>query len=92
MEKKEKMQGYQTVREIIEESFSDNSSLNLEKLITDTFENLRSDETSDPDIIVFVAESLLNEAEVGEYDAEISKGQVSEGRMNGREKKNIELD
>lgn len=65
----ERQNGYQMVRETIEESFSYNSSLNLEKLITDTFENLRSDELNDPDIIVSVAESLLDEAEIGEYDA-----------------------
>lgn len=65
----EQQRGYQTVRETIEESFGYNSSLNLGKLITDTFENLRSDEVNDPDIIASVAESLLDEAEIGEYDA-----------------------
>ena len=92
MKKEEEMQGFQMVRETIEESFSDNSSLNLEKLITDTFDNLRDDETSDPDIIASVAERLLDEAEIGEYDAKIPEGKVSNGRIEGKEKKNIELD
>lgn len=92
MKKEEEMQGFQTVRETIEESFSDNSSLNLEKLITDTFDNLRDDELSDPDIIVGVAERLLDEAEIGEYDTKIPEGKISKGIIDGKEKKDIELD
>lgn len=92
MDKTEEMQDFQTVREIIEDCFGDNSSLNLEKLITDTFDNLRDDELSDPDIIASVAERLLDEAEIGEYDAEISEGEVSKGRIDGNEKNDIGLD
>ncbi len=85
MEKPEEMQDFQKVSEIIEDCFGDNISLNLEKLITDTFENLRDDEINDPDIIASVAERLLDEAEIGEYDAEISEEKVS-GKINGKEK------
>lgn len=58
----------QAVREILEENYSYDSSINLEKLITDTYENLRDDEFNDPDVIASVAASLLDEAEIGEYD------------------------
>lgn len=58
----------QAVREILEENYGYDSSINLEKLITDTYENLRDDEFNDPDVIASVAASLLDEAEIGEYD------------------------
>ena len=58
------------VRDIVMENYGYDDSIDIEHLINDTYENIHEEEYGNPDIIASVAASLLDEAELGEYDAD----------------------